>query len=227
MEGRQALLQAHDVFITLGTAYAFVHKSDQEGSGRIVANCHKLPGNQFTRRLLTVDDISQGLIDVLSKLKAVNPKVSITFTVSPVRHWKDGPIENSRSKSHLLVAVHQILETLGTAWTSYFPAYELMMDDLRDYRFYDVDMLHPSPQAVDYIWSRLLEAKFDNSPQALSFMSQIDGLKRALAHRPFDAESPAHQSFLRQQLELIDNLESSRPYLDFREERAILQKGLI
>lgn len=140
---------------------------------------------------------------------------------------KDGPIENSRSKAHLITAVHQVIDRLGPSWASYYPSYEIMMDDLRDYRFYDVDMLHPSPQAMDYIWSRLVEAKFDDNPVTLSLMQQIDALHKALQHHPFDPDSKAHQAFLKSQLEAIRRFESARPYLKFKQEKAALEKVLI
>lgn len=147
---RNQLQEASHLFITLGTAWIYRHIRTQE----VVANCHKVHQQEFNKELLSVEQITDSLSKIVTHCTKINPKLSITFTVSPVRHLKDGLVENSRSKSHLITAVHELVHEYNF---DYFPAYELMMDELRDYRFYGSDMLHPSEQAIDYIWEKFLE----------------------------------------------------------------------
>jgi hypothetical protein len=142
------------LLITFGTAWVFTDKE----SGRVVSNCHKLPAAKFNRRRLTVDEITEAYSDLLTKLKALYPNLNVVFSVSPIRHWKDGAHENTISKSTLLLAVDALQNQFGNV--HYFPAYELLMDELRDYRFYASDMLHPSDVAVEYIWSKFSESVF-------------------------------------------------------------------
>ncbi|MCG8490951.1 MAG: GSCFA domain-containing protein, partial [Sneathiellales bacterium] len=143
----QHLQSASHLVITLGTAWAYRHRS----TGKLVANCHKVPQKEFSKELLTVQTLKDSLENLLSMVEKINPDLQIIFTISPVRHLKDGFVENQRSKANLISAVHQ-MQTRPTV--SYFPAYEIMMDELRDYRFYGKDMVHPNDLAVDYIWDK-------------------------------------------------------------------------
>ncbi|MEM9679236.1 MAG: GSCFA domain-containing protein, partial [Bacteroidota bacterium] len=172
-----ALFNASHIIITLGTAWVYRHIA----TDTIVANCHKIPQRQFLKELLSVDNIINALQGIVALVKDVNPKVSILFTVSPVRHLKDGFVENTRSKSHLLAAVQEVVDPRKQLF--YFPSYEIMMDDLRGYRFYDSDMIHPNTLAIDYIWEHFKLAWISSSFSDV--MSQIDSIQRRLEHQPF------------------------------------------
>jgi hypothetical protein len=175
------------LLITFGTAWVFTDKE----SGRVVSNCHKLPAAKFNRRRLTVDEITEAYSDLLTKLKALYPNLNVVFSVSPIRHWKDGAHENTISKSTLLLAVDALQNQFGNV--HYFPAYELLMDELRDYRFYASDMLHPSDVAVEYIWSKFSESVF--SDETLQLMKKLEQLAADRAHRPLHPLSPEYALF--------------------------------
>lgn len=175
------------LLITFGTAWVFTDKE----SGRVVSNCHKLPAAKFNRRRLTVDEITEAYSDLLTKLKALYPNLNVVFSVSPIRHWKDGAHENTISKSTLLLAVDALQNQFGNV--HYFPAYELLMDELRDYRFYASDMLHPSDVAVEYIWSKFSESVF--SEETLQLMKKLEQLAADRAHRPLHPLSPEYALF--------------------------------
>ncbi|MHA7058744.1 GSCFA domain-containing protein [Aquimarina sp. M1] len=179
---------ATHICITLGTGWVY----RLEALDMIVANCHKVPQKEFTKELLSVEEINQCLQNSVGLLKSLNPTVNIIFTVSPVRHSKDGFIENNVSKSHLIAAVHQTIEAETNC--NYFPSYEIMMDELRDYRFYDTDMIHPSPVAIDYIWEHFKQIWL--SEKALMTMNKVREIQTAIAHRPFNPNSQQHQQFL-------------------------------
>lgn len=176
------------IILTLGTAWVYRHLESES----LVANCYKVPQRQFAKELLPVADIVSALRDILADVRLINPDAAVIFTVSPVRHIKDGFVENQRSKAHLITAVHEVVGQ--TPETRYFPAYEIMTDDLRDYRFYAADMLHPSPMAVDYIWDRFSHAWI--STAARGIMTEVDAVRRAEAHRPFDPTSKSYTAFL-------------------------------
>ena len=203
----QQLKDATHVVITLGTSWVYRHIA----SDVIVANCHKLPQKQFLKELLSIEQIAESLDAVFSLIKSVNPKVSVLFTVSPVRHIKDGFIENTRSKSHLLAAIHQVVEPRKQS--HYFPSYEIMMDELRDYRFYNIDMLHPSMLAVDYIWKKFKMVWF--SEDALKISETVESIQTKKAHRPFNSSSEAHQQFLKKLQSEIDDLSVQYPHIFF------------
>ena len=181
--------QSSHVIITLGTAW--VYKLLE--SNKIVANCHKLPQNKFKKELLSVEEISASLKRVQEKIRLVNPKTTIIFTVSPVRHLKDGFIENTQSKSHLLTAIHQVVNAENKS--NYFPSYELMMDELRDYRFYKEDMIHPNETAVNYIWEKFQKVWI--SPKSEVTMNDVDAVQKGLLHKPFNPQAKAHLQFLK------------------------------
>lgn len=203
---REQLLKASHLILTLGTAWVYRHKS----SGKIVANCHKVPQKEFSNELLSISDITSSLSKVLELIKKFNSKITIVFTVSPVRHIKDGFIENTRSKAHLLSAVHQLTNDSDI---TYFPSYELMMDELRDYRFYKSDMLHPSEQAVDYIWDKFI--KVYAFAKAQHTLKDVQLVQQGLAHKPFHAESAQHQKFLTQLHEKKAALEAQYGFMKF------------
>jgi hypothetical protein len=162
-------------FITLGTAWVYELKSNQE----VVSNCHKMDSYLFNKRILSVEECNEAIKLIVAQLKSFNSKMKILFTLSPVRHTKDGLVENSLSKSTLLYSIYQ---NVDHEQTYYFPSYEIMMDDLRDYRFYKEDMIHPTDQAIDYIWEKLCASLFDES--TLLTMKNVEIIKKFLNHRP-------------------------------------------
>jgi hypothetical protein len=194
----------------LGTAWVYQH----EKGNQVVANCHKVPQKEFEKHLLTVDGISAGLQGMVQKIGTINQGAVIVFTISPVRHLKDGFVENQRSKSHLITALHRLLHSpLMHNRGRYFPSYEIMMDELRDYRFYANDMLHPNDLAIAYIWE-----KFKNvwlSETAFNTMDQVEAVQKGLQHRPFDMGSEKHQKFLQHLNERIFLLQKQFPFMNF------------
>ena len=204
------LKEASHLIITLGTAWVYRFTE----TGNLVANCHKVPQQQFTKELLSVASIKQSLENIIQMITETNPSIHIIFTVSPVRHIKDGFTENQWSKSNLISSLHDILKTeyckLNTA---YFPSYEIMMDELRDYRFYAEDMIHPSAVAVDYIWERFTEAYI--APEAHETMKLTDSIQKGLSHRPFNPDTPQHQDFLKKLDDKIITLQKLHPHISF------------
>ena len=168
-----------------------------------------MPQKQFSKELLSVEEIVQSLENMVRLIKKVNPDVAIIFTVSPVRHLKDGFIENTQSKSHLITAIHSIL----TDNIHYFPSYEIMMDELRDYRFYAEDMMHPNHLAIEYIWNKFKEVWI--SEDSNKIMDEVDVIQKNLQHKPFNPNSESHQKFL-QNLEISkQQLELKLPFIKF------------
>lgn len=192
------LKTAHWIIITYGTA--FVYKRNDTGD--VVANCHKVPGQNFTKELLTEKKITDSFAAFHQNLKAVNPSCRIILTVSPVRHIKDSLSLNGASKAILRSACHAISEQHPEVF--YFPAFEIMMDDLRDYRFYKSDMIHPSEDAENYIWQKFAATYFDKPTQ--EFLTHWEQIDAALQHRPFHSRSGNHQTFLKKLLTDLENL---------------------
>lgn len=184
----EQLNKVSHLIITLGTSwvYRFI-ESDSH-----VANCHKIPQKKFLKELLSVQEVQNSLENIIALVKDVNPSAQVIFTVSPVRHLKDGFIENAQSKAHLLAAIHKITEPKANI--SYFPSYEIMLDDLRDYRFYAKDMLHPNETAIDYIWEQFKQVWIEE--EIIPIMKEIDTIQKGLAHKPFNPKSEQHQKFL-------------------------------
>lgn len=199
--GAQALSEAEYVILTLGTSYIY------ERGGKVVANCHKFPAPEFRRRMMTVDEIT-GIFAPM--LESFLREKKIIFTVSPVRHLSDGLEENSVSKATLLLAVNELCGEYGNC--HYFPAYEIMMDDLRDYRFYERDMVHPSQLAIDYIWERFCE--YALTGEARGAMKRIADIQAAAAHRPVNPRSEAHRKFLSKMQSAIEQLQKELPFAD-------------
>ncbi|WP_242202593.1 GSCFA domain-containing protein [Aestuariivivens insulae] len=194
----QELNRASHIIITLGTAWVYRFTK----TNTLVANCHKVSQKEFQKELLSIETIKNALHYITDLIKAINPKVTVIFTVSPVRHLKDGFIENTQSKAHLIAAIHQFLNLQSVSVDRnlhYFPSYEIMMDELRDYRFYAEDMVHPNTIAVNYIWEKFQSVWM--SGEASKIMKQVDGIQKGLQHKPFNPNSEAHQQFL-QQLEV-------------------------
>jgi len=203
------------LLITYGTAWVYQRKE----TGEIVANCHKLPPAMFTRSLLTAGAIQSSFRTFYDQLKRFNPAIRVILTVSPVRHIKDTLELNAVSKSILRVACHDIAHQFDDV--EYFPAYEMMIDDLRDYRFYRTDRVHPTEEAEDYIWEKFMERYF--TPGLMEFVQKWNVILAALRHRPFHPEAAAHQRFLRDTLEKLNELKEQ---VNVEAEKALIKERL-
>ncbi|MDC6365681.1 MULTISPECIES: GSCFA domain-containing protein [Flavobacteriaceae] len=203
---KNAIENASHVFITLGTSWVYHHK----GLDKVVANCHKVPQKEFSKELVSAAVIKKSLEKVVAMVQGVNPNAQLVFTISPVRHLKDGFVENQRSKANLITAVHEFREELAV---SYFPAYEIVMDELRDYRFYKNDMVHPNELAVDYIWEKFKAVWI--SSDCLAIMDEVEAIQKGLQHRPFNADSEAHQKFKESLAAKIAYLQERYPFMKF------------
>lgn len=195
------LQQCKTIFITFGTAW--VYRLAERGT--VVANCHKLPEKQFTRTLLTVEEIVNRIVPTIEALRQGNPNLHIVFTVSPIRHLRDGAHGNQISKATLLLAVDKLCRSVEN--TSYFPAYEIMLDELRDYRFYADDMVHPSPLAVEYIWQQFSELYLSEKTRAL--FPRIEKLRKLTQHRPFNTQSSEYAHYLQRIQQLQAEVEAA------------------
>jgi len=181
------LKETSHLILTLGTAWVYHHiETDQ-----LVANCHKIPQKHFIKRILSVDEIVESLQNCVQLLQKINPNIQVIVTVSPVRHLKDGMVNNSQSKAHLVTAVHKLVIEKNIA---YFPAYEIVIDDLRDYRFYTSDMMHPTQTAIDYVWHLFKEVWIANDSNQV--MEQVAQVQKGLQHKAFNPDSIQHKLFL-------------------------------
>ncbi len=205
------LRESERLVLTLGTAHVFVRTS----TGMPVANCHKFPAAEFGRRRMEGAEVLEVLGTALSAVRAAVPSLRVVLTVSPVRHLRDGPVENQRSKSTLVTACAELVRLVPGV--EYFPSYELMMDDLRDYRFYAADMIHPNEVAQAYIWGYFEQAYFREDTRRLC--RRVERVRSGLAHRPLHPGTSSHRAFLNGLREELGRLEEAYPYLDFSEER--------
>jgi hypothetical protein len=208
----QHLKTADWLMLTFGSAYHYEYNA----SKHIVANCHKLPAKHFTKTLADPSSITDSYIDLVKKLRSLNPGLKMLFTVSPVKHLRDGVVKNNLSKAVLTVAAHGIVN--ATEHCSYFPAYELVNDDLRDYRFYEADMAHPNQQAIDYVWQKFSGTYFD--PEDRPLLDRLAALHTAFRHRPLQEATQAFSDFKRAQLQKCLELKNDFPYLDLNKEIA-------
>lgn len=206
---RDNVKQASHFIVTFGTAWVYRSIETKE----IVANCHKIPQQKFVKELLSINDCQQAIYQIESGLRKINPNIQIIYTLSPVRHIKDGFVENQRSKAHLIAALHQHLQQ-NQQLNYYFPSYEIMMDELRDYRFYGKDLIHPNELAVDYIWESFVQHCIN--PEILPTMKKVDEVQKGLAHRPFNPYTDAHQQFLDKLALKLDDLLEEYPFMNFR-----------
>ena len=202
------------ILITLGSAFVFTDLQQN----RVVANCHQLPARRFQRRRLSVREIENALWEPLAALVETQPDLKVILTVSPVRHLRDGVVENQRSKAALLLAVEEL--TKRSDRIHYFEAYEILLDELRDYRFYDQDLVHPSKMAIAVIWERF-ERTFC-SPQTQTLSQRIEKLRQAAYHRPLHPKTEAHQLFQKKTKVAIEELQQEYPYLNLSEELTML-----
>ena len=200
--------EASHIIITYGTSWVYrnIH------TNKLVANCHKVPQNNFDKELLSVSDIEKSIKNTINLIKKVNPNCNLIFTISPVRHLKDGFVENQMSKANLITGLHSVLFSQNTP-KSYFPSYEIMMDELRDYRFYAEDLLHPNSVAIDYIWKRFAVSLV--SEDAFFTMNEVEAIQRDLSHRPFNTSSESYKKFQIQLETKINNIKSKFPFMNF------------
>ncbi len=202
---------ARFLFVTFGTAMVYRWKE----TGKIVSNCHKIPASKFAHQLLEVKDIVDLWIPWLDRLKTLFPEMKVIFTISPVRHLKNGAHGNQVSKSVLFLAVEELLKHLSKP--GYFPSYEIFMDDLRDYRFYDEDMIHPSPAAIDYIWKRFTDCYFDS--RTLECWQEVSKITMALSHRIQSGSRMEIRKFAENLLSRINIVSAKMPSIDLQKER--------
>ena len=197
--------QSTHIVITFGTAWVYKYIEND----KVVTNCHKVSQNQFNKTLLSVKEIIINIKNIESLLRSINPNIQTIYTVSPIRHLKDGFVKNQQSKSHLITAIHQVINDNS----KYFPSYEIMMDELRDYRFYAEDMLHPNQTAINYIWDKFLQVWI--STQASSTMEDVEIIQKGLLHKPFNSRADAYQQFLQELEEKKAKLQSKFPHIIF------------
>ncbi len=192
------LNQADWLILTPGTAWVY----ELSDSGMLVANCHKQPGTNFKKRLLTVDEILKAYNALFDDLKTANPNLKVIWTISPVRHIKDGLVENNRSKSTLHLSIEEIVKQYNNNF--YFPSYEIMVDQLRDYRFYNRDLVHPNSEAIAFIWEVFQKTYFD--VETIGLLTEWDKISKSLAHKPFHPQSDAHQKFISATISKLERL---------------------
>lgn len=212
------LRQADWLIITLGSSFSYrlTDQADKASlsTGSAVANCHRAPGQWFQKHMMEIAETMASLDQLIHRLRAFNPNLKLIFTISPVRHIRDGVVENNRSKARLLESVHQLVNKFDRSW--YFPAYELVIDVLRDYRFYDIDMVHPNYPATQFVMEKFMEAMVDEPSKWLS--QEIRKIVIARNHKAFQSATKAHQQFLQQHLQLAQDLQAKHPVVDLKEE---------
>lgn len=204
---KSQLQDASHFIITYGTSWIYRNIA----TNKIVANCHKVPQVAFSKEILSVETIKKSIQNTLDLIQKINPKANFIFTVSPVRHLKDGFVENQLSKAHLISALQS--SSFQIPNSSYFPSYEIMMDELRDYRFYAEDMIHPNQIAIDYIWQRFSGIAI--SEEIHSIMKEVETIQKGLQHRPFNPNSESHQQFLSKLQDKIEKLQNHTPQIQF------------
>ena len=217
-QAHEFLLKADWVVITLGSSFTYILTDEADkataSAGDSVANCHRAPQNWFIKKMMATTSIIQSLNKSLDELLEINPRLKFIFTISPVRHIRDGVVENNRSKARLISAVQEIVENRPESY--YFPAYELLIDVLRDYRFYDIDLVHPNYAATEFVLEKFVQHCVE--PSAASLMKEVRKLVTARKHRPFQPETEAHKKFLRDNLAKAIQLQKDHPMIDLGKE---------
>ena len=216
---RESLQSTQTVLITLGTRSIYKIK----GEDRVVSNCHKFPEKSFDRYACSCAEITEQCEQMLQQLWSIQPTMRVIFTVSPIRHWKDGAHENQLSKATLLLAIEAIQKQYPQHIT-YFPAYEIVMDQLRDYRFYADDMIHPSTVAINYIWEQFKNSYFTKN--TMEVIEQYTEIQKAINHKPFNPSSEQYHKFIMQTLLKVEQLKEKIPFFDLNNERMILTTKL-
>jgi len=207
---RKALFSATHIIVTYGTSWVYRHLA----SDQIVANCHKLPQQNFKKELLSIETISKSIQNSVEKISSINQNLTFIYTVSPVRHIKDGFVENSLSKAHLLSAIHHSMSLRAQSRSIYyFPSFEIMMDELRDYRFYAEDLLHPNKTAIEIIWQKFSKVWIASKTESLQ--KEIASIQTGLNHRPLNPKSAEHLQFLEKIQSNIFSLQQQFPHIQF------------
>lgn len=221
-QAHQYLKNADWLVITYGSAWVYELTAAAANAtvGNVAANNHKAPASWFNRRLLSNKEVVEIVNTTVMQLQQFNPSLKIIFTISPVRHLREGFIENNRSKAALIHAVHNATEQFNNVF--YFPAYELVIDDLRDYRFFAEDMVHPNYAATNYVWEKFVAACIDEPSQEL--MKQINEINAAVNHKPFNPSSKAHKTFKEKYLEKVIAMQRQHPYLNLTGEIKLLSE---
>ena len=214
------LEKADFLFITFGTAWVYEYKS----TGQIVSNCHKIPDKEFRRFRLEPEEIVDEFRKLLPELWTFNPGVRVIFTVSPIRHLRDGTIENQRSKSTLLLAVDRLVRELGEERCGYFPAYEIVMDELRDYRFYAEDMIHLSSSAINHIWEKFQVSLIEERSRKIS--EKIKKITAATEHKPFNRVTKEYLHFLRKSLQITCSIATEFSYINLDFEKSFFSEQI-
>ena len=217
IQSREILKSSDILKITFGTSWVFRHKK----SDKVVSNCHKIPASEFIRHRVTTDEIVSVYDDLIRRISSLNPGLQIVFTISPVRHWKDGAHGNQLSKSLILLAVDKLVQMFGHCY--YFPSYEIILDELRDYRFYAEDMLHVNETGTNYVWQRFLDTFC--ASETLDLIKKTKEILQAKIHRPNNANSKEYCEFLKKNLKKALELKEKYPYLDLSDEISFFQKN--
>lgn len=223
-DAHEFLKKTDHLLITLGSSwvYTLTDKAAKPITGSVAANNHKAPADWFQRKLMLPGEVIELFQKTIERLRVFNPGLKIIFTISPVRHLREGVIDNNRSKAVLIQAVHRLTEQYDHLY--YFPAYELVLDDLRDYRFYAEDLVHPNYHATQYVWERFVNACMNEATRSL--MEEISQLNLAFNHKPFNVQSSQHRLFLKTNLEKAIQLRSVHPFLNFDKEIAYFSSGI-
>ncbi|MCU0443162.1 MAG: GSCFA domain-containing protein [Bacteroidia bacterium] len=214
----KGIQQSALLIVTLGTAYVYVHNLQQLE----VSNCHKEPAQTFTKKLLSIGEVINSLNELAASAKAINPNIQITVTVSPVKHIRDGIIENTRSKALLLAAAHEWCEQ-NPIHANYFPAFEWVTEVLRDYRFYEADLAHPNQLAIDMVFDSFVKTYVSNNSQAN--LKLVQQFKQGLLHKPLFPKTEGYRAFLDSQKQKLNNLKYLLPFLNWEEETAQLNNA--
>ena len=226
-EAHDFLSKANWLIITLGSSFAYNLTTEANlasmKEGDAVANCHRAPQSWFNKKMIATNVIIEQLTSSLEKIKKFNPAIKFIFTISPVRHIRDGVVENNRSKARLISAVQDIVEKRTDSF--YFPAYELLIDVLRDYRFYDIDLVHPNYAATEFVLEKFIQ--FGVEPSAASLMKEIRKLVIARKHRAFQPDTASHKKFLISHLEKAKQLQEEHPFLDLSREIDYFSKCIL
>ena len=213
---RNFLMNADFLILTFGSSIGYYLKSNDQ----IVGNCHKVPASEFTKKMIPQEDFDHAFTELLTKLKSLNPSIKVILTISPVRHTKEGLVNNSLSKAKLLNMSNSLVSKYN--WLSYFPSFEIMMDDLRDYRFYEKDLIHPNEVAVDYIFQKFSDWAFDD--QAISQLKRVRKVNAAINHKSQQPRSDHHKAFISRIIEDIEQLQSDLDRAIFKKAKKKLLK---
>ena len=214
------LKNCHQLIITFGTSWVFEHKAN----GTVVSNCHKLLAATFDRYRLSVSQITESWIRIIDEMRGINPNLHLIFTVSPIRHLKDGTHENQLSKSTLLLAIDELTSHYGAEIVSYFPSYELVLDELRDYRFYAADMIHPSEVAIEFIRGKFVDAILDN--EAIAVSTELGKILSSLNHKALNSNDKSYISFIENQIEKTSLLQIKYPFIDLEKVKKKLHEKI-